>query len=75
MQTDFPHTAKYDKSPAVVETIAVKTPDLYAIGAQCGNKDHATVLHACRTVSNLAETDKRFRVFVDDLKKKLTLVG
>jgi chromosomal replication initiator protein len=32
-------------------------------------------LHACRTVSNLAETDKRFRVFVDDLKKKLTLVG
>ena len=48
---------------------------LAAIGAQCGNKDHATVLHACRTVSNLAETDKRFRVFVDDLKKKLTLVG
>jgi chromosomal replication initiator protein len=48
---------------------------LAAIGAQCGNKDHATVLHACRTVSNLAETDKRFRVFVDDLRKKLTLVG
>jgi chromosomal replication initiator protein len=48
---------------------------LAAIGAQCGNKDHATVLHACRTVSNLAETDKRFRTYVEDIKKKLTLVG
>lgn len=46
---------------------------LATIGAQCGNKDHATVLHACRTVNNLAETDKRFRTYVDDLRKKLTL--
>ncbi|NVK03327.1 MAG: chromosomal replication initiator protein DnaA [Flavobacteriia bacterium] len=46
---------------------------LATIGAQCGNKDHATVLHACRTVNNLAETDKRFKTYVDDLKKKLTL--
>lgn len=30
---------------------------LASIGAQCGNKDHATVLHACRTVNNLSETD------------------
>jgi chromosomal replication initiator protein len=46
---------------------------LASIGAQCGNKDHATVLHACRTVSNLIDTDKKFRSYVDDLKKKLTL--
>jgi chromosomal replication initiator protein len=46
---------------------------LASIGKQCGNKDHATVLHACRTVSNLNETDKRFRTYVEDLKKKLTL--
>jgi len=46
---------------------------LASIGAQCGNKDHATVLHACRTVSNLAETDKRFKNYVEDLRKKLTL--
>ena len=46
---------------------------LASIGAQCGNKDHATVLHAVRTVNNLAETDKRFRLYVDDLRKKLTL--
>lgn len=46
---------------------------LASIGAQCGNKDHATVLHACRTVNNLSETDKRFKTYVDDLRKKLTL--
>ncbi len=46
---------------------------LASIGLQIGNKDHATVLHACRTVSNLTETDKRFRVYVDDIRKKLTL--
>jgi chromosomal replication initiator protein len=45
---------------------------LASIGAQCGNKDHATVLHACRTVNNLTETDKRFRTYVEDLRKKLT---
>lgn len=46
---------------------------LASIGAQCGNKDHATVLHACRTISNLGETDKRFRTYIDELRKKLTL--
>ncbi len=46
---------------------------LASIGAQCGNKDHATVLHACRTVNNLAETDKRFRTYVEEIEKKLTL--
>ncbi len=46
---------------------------LATIGAHCGGKDHATVLHACRTVNNLAETDKRFKRYVEDLEKKLTL--
>ena len=46
---------------------------LASIGQQCGNKDHATVLHACRTVNNLKETDKRFKTYVEDLQKRLTL--
>ena len=46
---------------------------LASIGAQIGNKDHATVLHACKTVSNLKETDKNFRQFVEDIEKKLTM--
>ncbi len=43
------------------------------IGSHCGGKDHATVLHACRTVNNLSETDKRFRTYLEDLDKKLTV--
>ena len=46
---------------------------LASIGAHCGGKDHATVLHACRTVSNLSETDKQFKVYLEDLEKKLTI--
>ncbi len=43
------------------------------IGAHCGGKDHATVLHACRTVMNLSETDKQFRLYIEELEKKLTI--
>lgn len=43
------------------------------IGAHCGGKDHATVLHACRTVSNLSETDKQFKGYLQDLEKKLSM--
>jgi chromosomal replication initiator protein len=46
---------------------------LASIGAHCGGKDHATVLHACRTVNNLQETDKQFRGYLEDLEKKLSV--
>jgi len=46
---------------------------LSSIGLHCGNKDHATVLHACRTVNNLIETDKQFKAYVDELEKKIKL--
>jgi len=46
---------------------------LASIGSQIGKRDHATVLHACKTVNNLAATDKQFKKFVEDLNKKLTL--
>ena len=45
---------------------------LASIGSQIGHRDHATVLHACKTVDNLTETDKQFRKYEDDLTKKLT---
>jgi chromosomal replication initiator protein len=44
---------------------------LATIGLHCGNKDHATVLHACKTVSNLIETDKRFQTYVKEIDKKI----
>jgi len=46
---------------------------LAMIGKHCGNKDHATVLHACKTVNNLADTDKRFKGYISDIEKRLTL--
>lgn len=46
---------------------------LASIGSQIGSRDHATVLHACKTVDNLSTTDKQFRKYVEDLQKKLTL--
>jgi chromosomal replication initiator protein len=46
---------------------------LASIGSHCGGKDHATVLHACRTVNNLSETDKQFRLYLEELDKKLSI--
>ncbi len=46
---------------------------LTSIGAQVGDKDHATVLHACKTVNNLKDTDKNFRQYVEDIEKKLKM--
>jgi chromosomal replication initiator protein len=43
------------------------------IGSQIGDRDHATVLHACKTVDNLVATDKQFKKFVEDINKKLSL--
>ncbi|MCG2461091.1 chromosomal replication initiator protein DnaA [Flavobacteriaceae bacterium F89] len=45
---------------------------LASIGSQIGKRDHATVLHACKTVDNLAETDKQFKKYIDDLSKKFS---
>lgn len=45
---------------------------LASIGSQIGKRDHATVLHACKTVNNLASTDKQFKKYVEDLNKKLS---
>ena len=46
---------------------------LATIGMHCGGKDHATVLHACRTVNNLMDTDKRFKNYISELEKKIAL--
>jgi chromosomal replication initiator protein len=46
---------------------------LATIGMHCGGKDHATVLHACRTVNNLMDTDKKFRHYIQELDKKINL--
>jgi len=44
---------------------------LSTIGSIIGGKDHATVLHACKTVNNLMDTDKRFKSQIDDIERRL----
>ena len=44
---------------------------LKSIGSQLGKKDHATVLHACRTVNDLMETDRRFKGQMEELEGML----
>ena len=44
---------------------------LSTIGAEIGGKDHATVLHACTTVSDLMSTDKIFKKYVQDIEQML----
>lgn len=46
---------------------------LATIGSEVGGKDHATVLHACKTVNNLIDTEKSFKIYVNEIEKKLHL--
>ena len=54
---------KYTKAP------------LTAIGAAIGGKNHATVLHAFKAISNLIETDKAFRRQMEEIEKRVTSKG
>lgn len=44
---------------------------LAQIGSLIGKKNHATVLHACRTVKEQMEVDKTFREEIAEIEKKL----
>ena len=44
---------------------------LATIGAAIGGRNHATVLHSCKAVSNLLETDKAFRRQVEEIEKQV----
>lgn len=46
---------------------------LASIGSQIGDRDHATVLHACKTIDNLLETDKQFKNYYDELNVKFSV--
>ncbi|CEN50472.1 Chromosomal replication initiator protein DnaA (fragment) [Capnocytophaga canimorsus] len=45
---------------------------LSSIGNQIGKRDHATVLHACKTVEDLAQTDRDFQKYMDELNIKIS---
>ncbi|GHT10693.1 chromosomal replication initiator protein DnaA [Bacteroidia bacterium] len=47
---------------------------LAAIGAKIGGKNHATVLHACKTVNNMMETNRTFKDTIVSIEKKLKAI-
>ena len=42
-----------------------------SIGLAIGHADHATVLHACKIVTDLMDIDKNFRLSVNEIQEKL----
>ena len=46
---------------------------LEAIGAAFGGRDHATVIHSCKSIENLIDTDPIFRKTVLDVERKIKL--
>ncbi|MBN2164970.1 MAG: chromosomal replication initiator protein DnaA [Marinilabiliaceae bacterium] len=46
---------------------------LSTIGAKIGKKDHATVLHACKTINNLMETDKEFKNQIIEIESQIKI--
>jgi chromosomal replication initiation ATPase DnaA len=53
----------------VIKSFCPQAP-LQLIGHMIGKKDHATVLHGLRTVSNQYEVDKNYRKYVEELKAR-----
>jgi chromosomal replication initiator protein len=45
------------------------------IGKMVGKRDHATVLHACKTIQDSLDIDKGFRLTMKDLEAQLTGVS
>jgi chromosomal replication initiator protein len=44
---------------------------LATIGKTIGQRDHATVMHACNVVSDQMDIDKNFRLTVQEIESKL----
>ena len=47
------------------------TVPLAAIGAAIGGRNHATVLHSFKQVTNMLDTDKLFRSQIEEIEKMI----
>jgi len=46
---------------------------LKTIGMHFGGRDHSTVIHACQTVNDLMETDKKFKADIEEISKRIKM--
>lgn len=51
------------------------TASLTTIGWEIGGKDHATVLHSCKTVNNLRDTERQYRGKLYMMRDKIELAA
>jgi chromosomal replication initiator protein len=45
-----------------------KSP-LTVIGSSIGGRNHATVLHSCKAVADMMDTDKQFKAQIDEIER------
>lgn len=43
------------------------------ISFHIGNKNRTTVIHSCKTINNLIETDKKIRFEIEEIRKRINL--
>lgn len=77
IKNELIHTASRKRQIVQARQVAMYLSKSYTemslaqIGSLIGKKNHATVLHACRTVREQMEVDKTFREEVAEIEKKL----
>lgn len=77
LETNTIHTKSRKREVVQARQIAMYLAKNYTdfstakIGTLIGNKDHATVLHACKTIKELKEVDKAFRAEMDEIQAAL----
>ena len=46
----------------------------FRVGLGFGGRDHSTVIHACQTVNDLIDSDKKYRQNVLDIRNKIAFI-
>ena len=77
LDTNTIHTKSRNREVVQARQIAMYLAKNYTefstakIGSLIGNKDHATVLHACKTISELKEVSKSFQTELEEIQAAL----
>lgn len=77
IKSELIHTASRKRQIVQARQITMYLSKAYTemslaqIGSLIGKKNHATVLHACKTVKEQMEVDKTFREEISEIEKKL----
>ena len=75
-KTDFESKRRYRelvqaRQVAMYFCVKYTKDSLSKIGYKIGYKNHATVIHACKTVQNYIDTDRHFRQIIYELENRI----